>query len=104
MNLGFTYTCTKAGLRGQLQSWLSDPQEHKVLLRTPVGEFCEFPRHPQELVMYPAGRYRPGVPILHSKKGAQGALCRWALGLQLKGGPMTLLPHWIAQQAPPQTR
>lgn len=54
--------------------------------------------------MYPAGRYRPGVPILHSKKGAQGALCRWALGLQLKGGPMTLLPHWIAQQAPPQTR
>lgn len=50
----FTYTRTKARLRGQRQSWLDDPQQHKVL-RTPVGEFCELPRYPPGLVKSSGG-------------------------------------------------
>lgn len=76
LNSVFTYTCTKAGLKEQLQSWLGDSQGCKVL-QTPVGKFCQFPRRPLELVMSPPGRCRLGVSILQRNKGALGALSSW---------------------------
>lgn len=65
---------SKARLRGQRQSWLDDPQQHKVL-RTPVGEFCELPGYPQGLVKSSGGQWRR-VSIVNGKKGAQSALRR----------------------------
>lgn len=40
----FTYTCTAAGLREQLQSWPGNPPGAKVLLGTHLwGSFVNFP-------------------------------------------------------------